>query len=185
MIQARSGYTLIILLVMLAVLEIGLLAAVPLWTTAVRRDQEEELIFRGLQYVEAIRLYQTKKPGAFPRSIDELVKGRFLRKPFKDPMTRDGLWDYILQAGPGGAAPPTRTPAAKGPAAAAPTRVLVVSAGSLSSIDNPRIIGVVSPSTRTSIRLYDDNETYDTWLFYYGYAPGAKPEIVRFGRAEK
>ncbi len=49
----------------------------------------------------------------------------------------------------------------------------------------PRIIGVVSPSAEKSFFLFEENETYDTWLFYYGRAKGAKPEIIRFGASDK
>jgi hypothetical protein len=30
-----------------------------------------------------------------------------------------------------------------------------------------------------------DNETYDTWLFYYGQDAASRPEIVHMGRPEK
>ena len=65
-------------------------------------------------------------------------------------------------------------------------RVMIVPESSLGSVAAPRIIGVVSPSEKKSFLIYDDNETYDTWLFYYGRAKGAKPEVIRFGdRAKK
>ncbi|MGD0783589.1 MAG: type II secretion system protein, partial [Candidatus Aminicenantales bacterium] len=97
--RQRDGYTFLIVLIMVTILAIGLLVAVPVWKTEVQREAEEELIFRGNQYVEAVRLFQAKNPGAFPKSIEELVKGRFLRRAFPDPMTVDGVWDIILQPG--------------------------------------------------------------------------------------
>ncbi len=183
--RQRDGYTFLIVLIMMTILAIGLLVAVPVWKTEIQREAEEELIFRGNQYVEAVRLFQAKNPGAFPKTIEELIKGRFLRRAFPDPMTVDGIWDIILQPGAessSGSRPPQGGSGGQSPSAAT---VLVVPLGSLSSIPNARILGVVSRSPRTSIRIYEDNDTYDTWLFYYGQDPSAHPEIVRLGRPEK
>jgi hypothetical protein len=50
---------------------------------------EEELIFRGEEYMRAIRKYHTKF-GAYPTTVEQLVSTnslRFLRRPYKDPMT--------------------------------------------------------------------------------------------------
>ncbi|MCK4759668.1 MAG: type II secretion system protein, partial [Candidatus Aminicenantes bacterium] len=84
----KKGYVLIILLIAIFVMSIGLLVAIPVWETQIQREKEEELIFRGKQYVEAIRLFQTKYPGSFPKSFDELVEEKCIRKLFPDPMTK-------------------------------------------------------------------------------------------------
>jgi type II secretory pathway pseudopilin PulG len=183
----RRGYTFLIVLIMMTILAIGLLVAVPVWKTEVQREAEEELIFRGSQYVEAVRRFQTKNPGAFPKSIEDLVKGRFLRRAFLDPMTADGKWDLILLPGAesSSAARAPRSGSGSSAPSSPATQVLVVPSGSLSSIPNARILGVVSRSPRASIRIYQDNETYDTWLFYYGQDPSSHPEIIRLGRPEK
>jgi type II secretory pathway pseudopilin PulG len=183
----RRGYTFLIVLIMMTILAIGLLVAVPVWKTQMQREAEEELIFRGRQYVEAVRLFQAKNPGAFPKSIEELVKGRFLRRAYRDPMMADGRWDFILMPG---TASSSRVAAARGGseggAPAGPTaQVFVVGQGSLSSISGARILGVVSRSPRTSLRLYQDADTYDAWLFYYGQDSAAHPEIVRLDRPGK
>lgn len=183
----RGGYTFLILLIMMTILAIGLLVAVPVWKTEIRREAEEELIFRGGQYTEAVRRFQVKNPGAFPKSIEELVKGRFLRRAFPDPMTANGKWDIILQPGTvssAGERAPRGGSETGGPSAST-SKVFVVPLGSLSSIPNARILGVVSRSPLASFRIYQDNETYDTWLFYYGQDPNAHPEIVRMSRPEK
>ena len=54
-----------------------------------QREKEEELVFRGKQYVHAIGLFQRKFANAYPPNIDVLVEQRFLRKKFKDPITND------------------------------------------------------------------------------------------------
>jgi hypothetical protein len=44
---------------------------------------------------------------------------------------------------------------------------------------------VVSSSTKKSIRIYNDQESYDKWLFFYGQDPEKMPEIVYYGKTEK
>jgi len=55
------GYILLLLLVAIFVLSLGLLVAVPVLETQLQREKEEELIFRGKQYLEAISS-TSKKP---------------------------------------------------------------------------------------------------------------------------
>src|SRR5579863_4395571 len=71
-----------------------------------QREKEEELAWRGNQYVRAIRFFY-KKNGRFPKTMDELTavhtdQPNFLRKAYKDPMnTADGSWRliYVLPNG--------------------------------------------------------------------------------------
>jgi type II secretory pathway pseudopilin PulG len=170
----KKGYILIILMVAVFIMAIGFLVAVPIWKTQLQREKEEELIFRGKQYVEAVRLFQLKYPGSFPKSFEELLEDKCLRKMYKDPMTKNGEWDVIV---PYGGASRRREGAIQ--------KIMVVPQSALSSIDSPRIIGVVSSSPAKSIKIYFDQETYDKWLFYYGFDPEKMPEIVYFGETEK
>lgn len=172
----RPGYLMIMLLLALSVLALGLLVAVPVWETELRREAEEELIFRGRQYAEAVRIFQEKNPGRFPRSLKELAEERCLRRPFRDPMTPAGEWNVILNAG---------APEDGGGEGQAAERVLIAPEAALEAIPNPVVLGVVSASKRKAIRIYDDQESYDKWLFYFGKAPGRIPEIVYYGEEEK
>ena len=80
-----------LLMAMAAVLNVG---------TEGRRAKEEELEWRGNQYVRAIRLYY-RKNGRFPQTIEDLTKHdigqpRFIRKAYTDPMNKkDGSWRFI------------------------------------------------------------------------------------------
>jgi type II secretory pathway pseudopilin PulG len=94
--ERQKGYTLLILIFAVSILSIGLLVAVPVWQTQIQREKEEELIFRGNQYVEAVRLFQLKKPGSFPSTLDELIEEKCLRRLYRDPMTSHGEWNIIL-----------------------------------------------------------------------------------------
>jgi len=172
--RKNEGYSLIILMMVIAVMSIGLMLAVPVWQTQIQREKEEELIFRGKQYVEAIRLYQMKHPGTFPKAFEDLFKERCLRQLYKDPMTEDGEWNVILHA--------EGVSRQKG---GSPQKIMIAPQKVLTSIKNPLIIGVVSASTKKSIRIYYDNDIYDKWLFYYGQDPAKMPEIIFFGQSEK
>src|SRR3954464_5158386 len=99
-VRKQDGYAMAALLVMVAVMAILMSAAMPVWRRETQREKEEELVFRGQQYVRAIRLYQAKIR-TFPPSIDILVQGRYLRKKYKDPITND---DFVTIGAAGGAA---------------------------------------------------------------------------------
>ena len=96
----EQGYAMAALLVMLTIMAILMTAAMPVWRQQAQREKEEELVFRGQQYVRAIRLFQMKNQ-ALPSSIDMLVDGRYIRKKFKDPITDD---DFVPLGAAQGAA---------------------------------------------------------------------------------
>jgi type II secretory pathway pseudopilin PulG len=190
MTHRRSGYVLIMLLFLITAMAIGLMVAVPVWQTQIQREKEAELIFRGNQYVEAVRIFQLKKPGTFPRSLDDLIKEKCIRRLYKDPMNPDGDWNIVLlpevvvggsiQRGPDGR--PLRPVQGRG-AAFSVQRILVAPGSALSSIRNAQILGVVSSSSQKSFRIYNEEESYDRWLFFYGYDPSNPPEILYYGRS--
>lgn len=162
---------LIMLMMVVFLLSLGLLVAGPVWQTQVQREKEEELIFRGGQYVEAVRLFTRKNAGRFPADFEELEENRFLRRAYRDPMTESGAWDVILQTD--GVSMPGATDTSQS--------ILIAPESALKSLSNPRILGVVSTSTKKSFRLLNEKDTYDAWLFYYGYDPEKPPRIIRHG----
>ncbi len=96
--RGQGGYAMAALLVGLAVMAVLMSVALPVWRQQARRQKEDELIWRGNQYVRAIRLYQAKF-ASLPPGVDVLVDGHFLRKKFKDPITNDDF--DLLGAGSG------------------------------------------------------------------------------------
>ncbi|MGH9503173.1 MAG: hypothetical protein ACRD20_10020 [Terriglobales bacterium] len=77
----------LMLFVTLLVIAAGALA--PTLAFRVRRDREEEMIHRGVQYSRAIRRY-VKKTGRYPSRLEDLENTnniRFLRRRYKDPIT--------------------------------------------------------------------------------------------------
>src|ERR1700730_17480907 len=85
----ESGYVLLTLLLVVALLVVAMAAIVPSIAFQMRRDREEELVHRGVQYSRAIRAY-FKKFGQYPTKLEDLESAnnlRFLRKRYKDPIT--------------------------------------------------------------------------------------------------
>lgn len=184
---------LLILVFIVFLISIGLMVAVPVWQTQVKREMEEELIFRGNQFVEAIRVFQTKKPGTFPKNFEELIEEKCLRRLYKDPMTANGEWNIIMSVQEGPTGPvrrrrrqqtANRREGGSGEGGGV-QKVLIAPFSVLSSIKNPQIIGVVSSSTSNSIKIYNDQTSYDKWLFYYGYDEKKLPEIIMYGQEEE
>lgn len=84
----ESGYVLLTLLLVVTLLIVAMAAIVPSIAFQIRRDREEELIHRGVQYSRAIRAY-FKKFGQYPTKLEDLESAnnlRFLRKRYKDPI---------------------------------------------------------------------------------------------------
>ena len=79
----------LLLLLTVALMIIATAVIVPSITFEIKRDREEEMIHRGVQYSRAIRAYY-KKFGRYPAKIEDLEntnQQRFLRKRYKDPLT--------------------------------------------------------------------------------------------------
>ena len=98
--SSEAGYNLVILMVAMTLLNIALAIALPKWSHVIRREKEEELISRGWQYAEAIRIFQNRFQ-RLPVRLEELteVEPRSIRKLWKDPMTDDGRWVLIPPGG--------------------------------------------------------------------------------------
>ena len=96
----ERGYVLLGIAIGLVIMGIFMAAAVPVWEHVNQREKEEEMLWRGRQYVRALERYQRKYPGAFPAKMEDLVKGKFLRKIYEDPMSEDREWRILRQNSP-------------------------------------------------------------------------------------
>jgi type II secretory pathway pseudopilin PulG len=168
-----SGYALVALLATISIMLLALSAAVPSWRYLMKNDREEELIFRGGEIADGIARYQRRNGNALPSSLEVLVKGKYLRRQYKDPMTKDGRWRYVR---PGevlfGATNPfqgTRS----GSTTTTTTTTTRPSAFSQTTTIMGGFQGVASTSTQKSLRLFNGRSRYDEWLF----APG-QPRII-------
>lgn len=104
--RRESGYALLMVVFFTALLLIATMVAAPRILVEAKREKEQEMIWRGKQYVRGVKLYY-RKMGRFPTSIEDLTKPktgslRFMRQAYKDPMNNaDGSW-RLIYVGPAG-----------------------------------------------------------------------------------
>ena len=101
----EKGFTFIGLLIVVAIMGIGLAAAGELWSTAVKREKEAQLLFVGDEFRRAIGSYYESSPGAkqFPQRLEDLLEDkrfpmvrRYLRQIYRDPMTNKREWGFVM-----------------------------------------------------------------------------------------
>jgi len=173
-------------MIVAALVVIALTAAAEVWSHVVQREAEEELIFRGNQYVEAIRIHM-QRHGRQPLKLDDLMKTgpgkpRCIRRLYEDPITRSEKWGLIFADGRWW--PPQPVPAGGTPLPGQPTQPgqspgglsgLQESEIEFTSIGSPLdegsaapagpIVGVFSTSRDESIREYNGRRHYNEWEF--------------------
>ena len=178
-----SGYALLMVILLAALVLIALSAVAPQVLTQGQREKEEELVFRGDQYRRAIGTFY-KKFGRYPNSVEELLHTNdlsFLRREYRDPMTLEGKWRFI-RVGPNGEFIGARVRPAKKPGEEdegdegdEEENTEEPPAGGPSDGDNESLplAGVASSSSARSIRVYQGQERYDLWEFIYDPAQEA------------
>ena len=106
----RSGFTYIGLLILIALVSVALTATAELISTAVQREREQDLLFVGIAYANAIDSYRRNSPGVrqFPSSMEELLKDprfpntrRHIRRLYRDPITESSDWGIVRGPGNG------------------------------------------------------------------------------------
>ena len=110
LLRRAEGFTYLGVLLLVAIMGFGLAAFGELHSHAAQRDKEQELLFIGAQFRDAIASYYNKSPGAksYPKKLEELVEDKrfpmpqhHLRRVYRDPMTESVDW-AVVEA-PGGA----------------------------------------------------------------------------------
>ena len=94
---SEEGFTLITVIILVALLVIAMAVAAPNIRKDIQRDRDVETMHRGKQYRRAIKLYY-KKFNAYPPNVEALVNTnniRFLRKKYIDPTTGKDEWKMI------------------------------------------------------------------------------------------
>lgn len=180
--RGEAGYSLVALLAAVAVMMVLMAMALPSWRYLMKNDAEEELLFRGGEIADAIQRYQRRHGNALPPSLEVLVEQRFLRKAYKDPMTKQGRWrllrpgDAVLPGVPG---VPGRPSGTGGGALGSPTTTTTTTRPSAFSQPGQAMggfQGVASSSTEKSLRIFNGRTRYNEWLFVAG-----QPRVI--GRA--
>src|SRR4051812_41255426 len=97
---SERGYNMVMLVMAITVLNIMVAISLPMWSQMIQRDKEEELISRGFQYVEAVRVFQNRFQ-RLPVRLEELieVKPRCIRRLWKDPMTDEKMQPIFQNEG--------------------------------------------------------------------------------------
>lgn len=165
----QGGYAMVALLVGLSVMAVLMAAMMPVWAHMVQREKEEELIFRGRQYMRAIGLFQRKFANTAPPTIDLLVEQRFLRKKYKDPITNDDFQPLYANQAPQGVSSPVGSirPGQSGSSDQAVTSPPSAIQGRSGPSAPGGIIGVTSKSKESSIKTYNGRTKYNEWAFVY------------------
>jgi hypothetical protein len=101
----QAGYALLLVMFFVALLVLAVAAAAPSVLTQVRREKEQQMIWRGKQYALGVQRYYTKLH-RFPTNLEDLYKPktgiRFMRQAYKDPTNKeDGAW-RLIYVGPNG-----------------------------------------------------------------------------------
>ena len=168
--RAEKGYAMAALLVAMSVMAIVMSVAMPTWSHMIRRDKEEELIFRGTQYARAINQYQRKFANASPASLDVLIEQRMLRKKFRDPLSpnKDGEFQMLYLQTQGIMGPQGQSPGgSQGGSRGSGPQTGGGLGGSIGPSPSGRgaIVGVASKNTGQSIKTYKGKDHYNEWQF--------------------
>jgi type II secretory pathway pseudopilin PulG len=174
----EAGYTLLALLASIAIGLVLMAAAAPTWDYLVKDSNEEELLFRGKSIADAIQRYQRKNANALPPSLEVLVQGKYLRKAYKDPMTKGGKWRFV-RAGEAAGVAPVAVPGLP-TAPTTPTRPAAPTSSTVGGVIGV-IQGVASTSEEKALRIVNGRTRYNEWVFLpgqalvVGRAPGPVP----------
>lgn len=178
---AEAGYNLVMLVMAVTVLNVMIAAALPLWSALIQRDREQEAISRGLQYAEAIRVFQHRY-GRLPNRLEELVEiePRSIRRLWGDPLDHDRPWAVLVQLPKGAVVafdPETGKPLDPNQLPIGPDGKPVGlpptsddSGGTSGSGNHPKpvigpIRGVKSRATGQAFQSFAGSESYSGWEF--------------------
>lgn len=105
-----SGFTYIAILIAVAIIGAALATTGVVWHTHQQREREQQLLFVGGQFRQAIGRYYSVGAGVgaagqYPTRLDDLLRdprrvgiARYLRKIYHDPITGDRKWGLIKDA---------------------------------------------------------------------------------------
>ena len=106
--RSQAGFTYVGLLIIVAIMGVTLAGIGTMWHTKQQRVREQQLLFIGGQFSQALNAYFQNSPGGvpqFPKKLEDLLQDkrypntvRYLRKIFADPMTGDTQWGLIKGA---------------------------------------------------------------------------------------
>ena len=153
-VSRENGFTYLGLLVIILLMGVVLAAAADVWITSAKRDKEQELLFVGNQFRQAIKAYYEHTPpmaARYPAKLEDLLEDprypstqRYLRKVYSDPINGT-KWGLVK--GPGGEILGVHSRSGKEP----------IKKSNFSSMD----------------KSFENKKKYADWVFMY--APGQNP----------
>jgi type II secretory pathway pseudopilin PulG len=100
--RAPRGIVYPMLLASILILGVAMAGVAQVWTTQIKREKEEELLFRLGEIRRAIIRYRADH-NRFPKELKDLLDDRtqlqarrYLRRLYSDPMTGKNDWDLKL-----------------------------------------------------------------------------------------
>jgi type II secretory pathway pseudopilin PulG len=175
---AERGYTMVAVVIFIAILTIVIAAVGPSISTIMKRDREEELLFRGKQYARSIALFQ-RRYGRYPTSLKEMYtnRPRTIRKLWKEPMCDCNDWKLLIQGQPDSTSfadqnvdPSNRPPSTYSNVMRTPTPWVVGTGPEGQPVNVGPIIGVRSKRHQEALREWRGQHFYDQWRFIVGDA---------------
>ncbi|HEY3173336.1 MAG TPA: type II secretion system protein [Thermoanaerobaculia bacterium] len=164
--------------IFIAILTIVIAAVGPSISTIMRREREEELLFRGKQYARSIALFQ-RRYGRYPTSLKEMYtnRPRTIRKLWKEPICDCNDWKLLIQGQPDSTSfadqnvdPSNRPPSTYSGLMRTPTPWIVGSGKEGQPVNVGPIIGVRSKVHQQALREWRGRRYYDQWRFIVGDA---------------
>ncbi len=154
----ESGFTYLGVLVTILIMGGVLASAGEVWHLAIKREKEQELLFVGNQFRQAIKLYYENTPPfaqRYPARLEDLLVDprypsvqRYLRKIYADPINGNTAWGLVK--GPSGEILGIHSLSTKAP----------VKKGNFSSVD----------------KNFENKTKYADWVFMY--VPGQYPATL-------
>lgn len=151
----ERGFTYFGLLAIILIMGVVLASAGEVWHVAIKREKEQELLFVGNQFRQAIKLYYENTPPQaqrYPAKLEDLLEDprypstqRYLRKIYADPVNGSTQWGVV-----------------KGPAGE------ILGVHSLSTAEPVKKTGFSSVD-----KNFENKTKYADWVFMY--APGQYP----------
>jgi type II secretory pathway pseudopilin PulG len=176
------GYTMVAIVMFIAILTILIAAVGPSISTIMKREREEELLFRGKQYARAIALFQ-RRYGRYPTSLKEMYENRprVIRKLWKDPMCNCDNWKLLIQGQPDSSpfmnqkVDPSNRPPSTYSNLLRPTPTPGAFGGPGEEQNIGPIVGVRTRAHQQAMREWRGRRYYDEWRFIVGDADSDAP----------
>jgi type II secretory pathway pseudopilin PulG len=170
---------LVAIVIGMAIMAILLMGVAPSIATIMKREREQELLFRGKQYARAIALFQ-RRYGRLPMELKQLYENRprTVRQLWKDPMCNCLDWQLLYQGTPdalpigsqgGGPGSPPTTPTGR-PQPTPTPGVFGDQGGQGQTKSVGPIIGVRSKVHEEALMQWRGQKFYDEWRFIMGDA---------------